>query len=241
MWGCVVSGAVMCCDDVHVRYDASRPKRSSFIRQLDVDDRTNLSSTSNLTYCPRWLDLCLVFFFSADIAGIMLVVTGFFSFFGSFFTLHPVDAVVHVSRRHCLPAGTHASACYRSLTLALFSPLACLRILRVRALRGRLASLCGPFVVSVLCVGVGIVVAWCCVVRWWRRWRLRCPCRRVRCAQRLPLWLLVRCRLWRVGAGDDWPCFVREEFLQSRTDQRSDPRKSLGPAPASLCAAYSGC
>ncbi|CAM9786722.1 unnamed protein product [Scytosiphon promiscuus] len=29
------------------------------------------------------------------IAGIMLVVTSFFSFFGSFFTLHPVDAVVH--------------------------------------------------------------------------------------------------------------------------------------------------
>eukprot|EP00752_Nemacystus_decipiens_P011359 g10093.t1 len=29
------------------------------------------------------------------IAGVMLVVTGFFSFFGSFFTLHPVDAVVH--------------------------------------------------------------------------------------------------------------------------------------------------
>ncbi|CAM9801555.1 unnamed protein product [Ectocarpus sp. 6 AP-2014] len=30
------------------------------------------------------------------IAGILLVVTGFFSFFGSFFTLHPVDAVVHL-------------------------------------------------------------------------------------------------------------------------------------------------
>lgn len=46
--------------------------------------------------------------FGADIAGIMLIVTGFFSFFGSFFTLHPVDAVVHVSE--CTAAGRYCTA-----------------------------------------------------------------------------------------------------------------------------------